>query len=46
MGIINSPDIFQQKMKDLFHGFNFFREYIDDLLISTEGDWTDYVQKL
>ena len=46
MGDANSPDIFQQKMNDLFCGFEFIREYIDDLLILTKGDWTNHVQKL
>ena len=46
MGVANSPDIFQQKMNDLFYGFEFIRAYIDDLLISTKGYWTDDVQKL
>ena len=36
MGVQNSPDIFQQKMNDLFHGFEFIRAYIDDLLILTK----------
>ena len=38
MGVANSPDIFQQKMNDLFHGLEFIRAYIDDLLILTKGD--------
>ena len=42
----NSPDIFQQKMNDLFHGFEFIYAYIDGILILTKGDWTDHVQKL
>ena len=33
-------------MNNLFHGFEFIRAYIDDLLILTEGYWTDHVQKL
>ena len=37
---------FQQKMNDLFRGFEFICAYIDDLLIPTKGDWTDHVQKL
>ena len=41
-----SPDIFQQKMNDLFHGFKFIRAYIENLLIITKGDWTDHIQKL
>ena len=46
MGVANSPAIFQQKMNDLFHGFEFVRAYIDDILILTKGYWTDHVQKL
>ena len=46
MGVANSPDIFQQKMIYLFHGFEFIRAYIDNLLILTKGDWTDHLQKL
>ena len=33
MGVDNYRDIFQQKMNDLFHGFEFIRTYIDDLVI-------------
>ena len=46
MWVMNSPDIFQQKMNDLFHGFEFIRVYIYDHLISTKGNWTDHVHKL
>ena len=46
MGVANSPEFFQQKMNDLFHGFEFIRAYIDDLFILTKGDWTDHVHKL
>ena len=46
MGVTNSPDIFQQKMIYLFHGFEFIRAYIDNLLILTKGDWTGHLQKL
>ena len=46
MGVANSPDIFQQKMNDLFHGFECIREYIDDLLILTKGYLTYHVHKL
>ena len=40
-GVDNSPETFQQKMNDLFHGFEFIRAYIDDLFILTKGDWTE-----
>ena len=46
MGVANSSDIFQQKMNDLFHGFEFISACMDNLLIPKKGDWTDHVQKL
>ena len=46
MGVANSPDIFHQKMNDLFHGFYFIHAYIDDILILTKVDWTDLIHKL
>ena len=46
MGVANSPGIFQQKMNDLFHGFEFIRSYIDHLLILTKVEWTYHIQKL
>ena len=46
MGVAKSPDIFQQKMNDLFHGFEFIRAYINELLIITKEDWTDHVYML
>ena len=45
MGVANYPDIFQQNMDDLFHGLEFIGAYIDDLLVSTKGDWTDHVHE-
>ena len=46
MGYTNSTEIFQQKMNDLFHGFEFIREYIDGLLILNKGYCIDHVNKL
>ena len=46
MGVENSPDIFQQKMNDFFHGFEFIRACIDDMLILTKRDWTYHIQNL
>ena len=46
MGVSNSPEIFQEKMNEMFHGFEFIRAYTDDLLIITKGDWSDHVEKL
>ena len=33
MGVANSPEIFQQRMNDLFHEFEFICAYIDEILI-------------
>ena len=46
MVIANFPDILQQKMNDLFYGFEFIRAYIDDILILTKGYWIDNEKKL
>ena len=46
MGVANSTDILQQKMNDLFHGFQFICAYIDGLFILTKLNWKDHVQKL
>ena len=41
MGVANYPDILQQKMNDLFHGFEFIRACIYDILILTKRDCTE-----
>ena len=46
MVVAKSPDIFQQKMNDLFHGFEFIRAYMDDILILTIREWKYHIQKL
>ena len=33
-------------MNDLYHGLEFIRAYIDDLLISINRDWTDHEHEL
>ena len=43
MGVANSPEILLQKINDLFHGFEFIRVYIDEILVSTKGYLADYV---
>ena len=45
-GIANSPEIFQQKSNYLFHGFEFIREYTEELLVLTKGDWAYHVHIL
>ena len=46
MGVSNSPDIFQEKMNEMFRGLEFIRAYIDGLVIITKGDWSDNLEKL
>jgi len=46
MGLCNSPDIFQEKMSELFEGLDFVRTYIDDLLCLTKGTFEDHLEKL
>ena len=46
MGLCNSPDIFQEKMNELFMGLDFARAYIDDLLCMTKGTFEDHLEKL
>ena len=45
MEVASSLDIFQKKMNDLLHRFEFIRAYTDDILILTKGYWKDHVQK-
>jgi hypothetical protein len=47
MGLCNSPDIFQEKMGELFYDLKYVRAYIDDLLVITnEGDYETHLQQL
>jgi hypothetical protein len=46
MGLSNSPDIFQEKMNELFTGLDFVRAYIDDLLIITKGSFVEHLDQL
>ena len=38
MGVSNSPDILQDKLNEMFCGFEFIGAYINDLLIITKSD--------
>ena len=42
----NSPDIFQEKVSELFVGIYTVRVYIDDLLHVTKGSWTEHLSIL
>jgi len=46
MGLSNSPDVFQEKMNELFQGMDCVRAYIDDILALTKGDLDDHLEKL
>ena len=46
MWICNFPDIFQDKMNEMFCGIEFIRAYIHDLLITNKGDWYDNLNTL
>jgi Reverse transcriptase (RNA-dependent DNA polymerase) len=46
MGLCSSPDIFQEKMSELFDGLEFVRTYINDLLCLTKGSFKDHLEKL
>ena len=46
MGVSNSLGIFQEKMNEMFRGFEFIQVYIDDLLIINKSDWSDNLEKL
>ena len=46
MGVDIYPYSFQHNMNYLFHEFEYIHSYIDQILISKKGDWTDHVQKL
>ena len=46
MGLYNSPDIFQEKINELFNGLENVRTYIDDLLIISNTSFEDHINKL
>ena len=46
MGLCNSPDIFQEKMNELFNGLNYVRTYIDDISIIRNQFFEDKINKL
>ena len=46
MEFCNSPNIFQEKISELFDGFDMVRAYIDDLLIITKNNFEDHLKSL
>ena len=45
-GLSNSPDIFQENMSNLFRDLEFVREYIDDVLVTSNGTLQDHLDKV
>ena len=43
MGLCNSPDIFQEKMSELFVGLDIGCVYMDELLHVTKGSWKEHL---
>ena len=46
MVVGNSSDIFQDKMNDLFQGFESIHIYMDKRLFLTQGDWKNYLKNM
>ena len=46
MGICNSPEIFQEKMSEIFVGLDTVHVYIYGLLHVTKGSWTEHLTVL
>ena len=46
VGLCNGPDIFQEKMSELFDGLDFVQTHINDLLALTKGTFEDHLEKL
>ena len=46
MGIMNSPDIFQNIMMDLLGDLEYTLTYIDDILITSNDSYEDHLHKL
>ena len=46
MEVCNSPDIFQEKILELFQGFDKVRAYIDDVLVVTKKNYDNHLVAL
>ena len=46
MGLCNIPDIFKEKMNELFNGLEYIGAYIGDLLIIRNGNFEDHLNKV
>jgi hypothetical protein len=46
MGLCNSPDIFQERMYEIFSDLEYVRVYIDDLLVTSCSTFKEHLQRL
>ena len=46
MGAATAPDVFQEKMNNLFNELEFVKVYIDDLLVISADSFDDHLEKL
>ena len=46
MGLCNAPDIFQEKMNELFIDIECVQAYIDDLLITSKGSFEEHLKHI
>ena len=46
MGVCNRPDIFQEKIYELFDGFYMVHVYIDDVLVINKNNYEDHLEAL
>lgn len=46
MGASTAPDVFQEKMNNLFNELEYVKVYIDDLLVISAGSFDDHLEKL
>jgi hypothetical protein len=46
MGASCAPDVFQEKMNNLFNELEYVKVYIDDLLVISAGSFDDHLKKL
>ena len=46
MEVSNSPELFEEKMNEMFRGFEFIQAYINNLLIITKDNLSHHLEKL
>ena len=46
MGVLKSPNIFQEKISELFKGFNMVHAYIDGVLVISNNEFKDHLNTL